>query len=329
MSLRWPGLLAALLVVPLLVGLYVRLQRRRAAQTAALAASGLVSTGPAVRLGRNRHLPFLLYLAAVAILLFALARPQTSVAVPRRTGTVILAFDVSNSMTADDLEPTRLDAAKLAARSFVEDQPSSIEIGVVAFGDGALVTQTPTTERAEVLAAIERLAPLGGTAVGLGIFTALDAIVDEPIDLTTEDLDGDLDEVAMGYHGSATIVVLSDGENTQGPDPLEIAQLAANAGVHIATIGVGGTDGAIIEIDGFQVATALDEELLSGIAETTGGTYHRAEDAAALRDVYSSIDLRITVDGKQREITGLLAGVGVGLLLSGGALAMRWFGRIV
>jgi Ca-activated chloride channel family protein len=251
------------------------------------------------------------------------------VSLPRREGTVILAFDVSSSMRADDLAPSRLDAAKVAARRFVERRPGNVEVGVVAFGDAALLTQAPTDDPAAVLAAIDRLAPLGGTAAGLGIFTALDAVSEEPITLDDEALAGDLTAVDIGYLGSTTIVLLSDGENTRGPDPLQVAQLAANAGVHITTIGVGSEAGAVVDVDGFQVATVLDEAMLQGVADTTGGTYHRATDAESLADVYDDIDLRLTTEREAREVTDLFAATGIGLLVVGAALSMRWWGRVV
>jgi Ca-activated chloride channel family protein len=329
MSFTWPAALLALAIVPLLVALHVGVERRRATRAAALAAAGLVVTHTGAGIGRRRHLAFAVTTLAVSVLLVGVARPRSSVAVPHRTGTVVLAFDVSNSMRADDLQPTRLDAAKAAARAFVEDQPSDIEIGVVAFGDGALVSQRPTSVQADVLAAIDRLEPLGGTAIGPGIFQALNAVSPNPIDLTDQDLSGPLDDVDIGYLGWSTIVLLSDGENTRGPDPLALAGLAANAGVHVTTIGIGSPQGAVIDIDGYQVATTLDEGLLQQIATTTGGTYHRAEDAASLAEVYRSIDLRLTTKGEEHEITDLFSVTGLGLLLAGAALTVRWTGRVV
>ena len=157
MTLIWPMMLVALTAVPALVVGYVALQRQRARRAAALAASGLSMNGAGRRIGAKRHVPFALLLASVTVMLFALARPEATLATPRRIGTVVLAFDVSNSMLADDIEPTRIVASQNAAKAFVEAQPSTIEIGVVAFGNGAFVTQVPTRERADVLAAIGRL----------------------------------------------------------------------------------------------------------------------------------------------------------------------------
>ena len=210
---------------------------RRAAAPArsrvdALAASGLVVTAGSRRLGRRRHVPFGLLLAALAVMIFALSRPQATLASSRASGTVILVFDVSNSMGADDVEPTRLAAAQDAARRFVEAQPSTVDIGVVAFGDGALVTQQPTDDHAEILAAIGRLKPGGGTSLGQGMLVALSAIAGEPVALPDPEQPS---PPPVGYLPSATIVLLSDGEDTGGPDPAAAAQLAADAGVHVST----------------------------------------------------------------------------------------------
>jgi Ca-activated chloride channel family protein len=268
--------------------------------------------------------PFAVSLAAVALMLVGFARPEMVIDLPRSEGTVILAFDVSNSMLADDLAPSRIEAAKEAARGFVEGQPPAIEIGVVAFSDGGLVTQPPTGERAEVLAAIDRLSAQGGTSLGQGIFTALNAIAGGTIA-------GDTAEVAeldIGYHGSAAIVLLSDGEDTTGLDPLATADLAATAGVRIFPIGIGSAGGALVELDGFTVATRLDEPTLEAVAASTGGAYYRAEDAAELAQVYDTIDLQLTIEGEKTEVTGIAAGLAVFLLLIGAGLSMAWFGRV-
>src|SRR4051794_39431849 len=181
MSFLWPGVLILLLGVPLVVVGYVRLLRRRSERAAALAAQGFVPNASARRLRKVRHLPPVLFLVAVVVLLVAFARPEVSVGLPHREGTVILAFDVSNSMLAKDLQPTRMDAAKAAAKQFVDAQPGEIKIGIVAFNNGALITQQPTTTRADTLSAIDRLSPTGATSLGQGIFTALSAIAGRPL----------------------------------------------------------------------------------------------------------------------------------------------------
>ncbi len=188
MTFLWPQALLLLLAAPLLVTAYLSLARRQDRRAAELAAQGFAPTPAARRARRLRHVPFALFLGALVLLVVAFGRPEVSVGLPRLEGTVILAFDVSNSMRAEDLEPTRIEAAKPAARAFVERQPDSVEIGVVAFSDGGLVTQPPTTTKADVLAAIDRLSPLGATSLGQGLFTAINAIAGDPISVDPDAL---------------------------------------------------------------------------------------------------------------------------------------------
>jgi Ca-activated chloride channel family protein len=329
MSFVWPGMLALLVVVPLAVVVYLRVDRGRRARAAGLAAMGFAPTSAARRPRRTRHVPAMLFLAALAVMAVAFARPQLRVGLPHREGTVILAFDVSNSMLATDLQPTRMDAAKTAAKEFVDKQPSTIKIGVVAFNNGALITQQPTSDRSEALSAIDRLTSAGATSLGQGIFASLSAIAGEPLSLPKDASPDDVANVDIGYYGSSAIVLLSDGENTAGPDADAVAQLASTAGVHIFPIGIGSTEGTVLQIDGFSVATKLDEPILKQIASVTNGTYFNAKDSATLSQIYRSIDLRTVTDPKETEVTALFAGVSTLLLLAGGILSMLWFGRLV
>jgi Ca-activated chloride channel family protein len=325
MTFRYPLMLAvAAVLTAAAVVAYVQLQRRRAAT---LSASGLGLTGAGRRAGASRHLPYAIFLAAVPLLLVALARPQATIELPRAAGTVILVFDVSNSMAADDLEPTRLAAAQAAAVEFVRAQPDSIDVGVVMFGQQALTTQRPSGDHARAIAAIGRLRTGGGTSLGQAVLAALTAIVGRPVRLP----DGDAVEppADLGYWGSATIVIFSDGEETGGPDAEAAADMAAVAGVRIETVGIGTARGATVEVDGYQLATALDEELLTTMAALTGGSYHRAGDPAALHEVTESIDLRVYAEERSVELTALLAGAALLLLTIGGVLMTRTYGRIV
>lgn len=323
MSFRYPLLLllAAIVVVALVLG-YRWLHRRRE-QT--LAAAGLrpVTTGRPWR----RHIPPALFIAALALLLVGLSRPEATVAVPRVSGTVILALDVSNSMTATDADPSRLGAAQSAATGFVQAQPDTVEIGVVAFDQGALTTHEPTHDHAQTIAAINGLHPAGGTSLGQAILAALAAIVGH--DVALPDPDSSSPPPNLGYWGSATIVLISDGEDNAGPDALAAAQLAADAGVHVDTIGVGTAAGTTITVDGYQVATALNEDLLQQIAQTTTGSYHAAGDPAAMSAVYRSLDLRITTKPELVELTGVAALAAVLLLTLGAVLSINRYGRIL
>ncbi|MEU4688148.1 VWA domain-containing protein [Actinoplanes sp. NPDC023714] len=309
-------LVAAVLVTAGAVYGYVALQRRRAA---ALSAAGF---GSMVGGGLRRHLPYALLLAALPVMLIGLARPQAQVAVPRVSGTVLLAFDVSNSMSATDVAPSRLAAAQAAATGFVEEQPDTVDVGVLVFGDQALLTQEPTDDHAAAVAAIQRVKASGGTSLGQAILVGLGTITGKPVSLESTQAD-------LGYWPSATMVVFSDGEETGGPDVQAAAELAAAAGVHIQTVGVGTAQGGTVEVDGFQLGTALDESLLTAVAQVTGGTYHAAGDAAVLADTTKSIDLRLTTEKEPLELTAPFAAAALLLLTLGGLLGTRWHGRIV
>jgi Ca-activated chloride channel homolog len=357
MHFVWPHLLALLIIVPLLVMLYSRMMQQRASRVAELAAKGFSPNAAALKLGKRRHIPFAFFLLGLTMLIGSLARPQTTVSIPNREGTVILAFDVSNSMRADDLKPTRMEAAKVAARAFIARQPSNIKLGVVALSDGSLITQQPTFDRESVLSAVNRLTAQGATSLGRGLLTALGSIAGKPIkftpssedpnaptpDATTTDTtvadtgtanidaapEGSIDSVDIGYFGSAAIVLLSDGENTATPDPLEVAKLSSTAGVKIYTVGVGSGEETVIDIDGFKVATALDEEMLQGIAKFSDGSYFRADDAETLSKIYSSIKLEWKSTPQRTEVTALAAGLSAIALAIGSLLSLLWFGRLV
>ena len=328
MSFLWPLMLFSLLLVPLLVGLYFRLLRQQRQATAGLGTLGVVRTSSGKGIGRRRHIPPAIFLTGLVLLLLAAARPEMTVSLPRVEGTVILAIDVSNSMNADDLEPTRIEAARAAAQAFVENQPSTIRIGVVAFSGGGVVVQPPTDNQADVLATIDRLTPQGGTSLGQGIFSSLNAIAGEAIAIEAAALEESIETVQVGSYPSAVIVLLSDGENTEPPDPLEIAQVAAEANVRIFPVGIGSPEGAVVEVDGFNILTQLNEARLQEIASLTNGVYYRAEDAESLREIYETIDLQLAVRGEKMEITSLVAGLSILLFLIGGALSLFWFGRV-
>ena len=326
MTLTWPWMLVGLLVLPVLVVAYRRLLAGRAARLRAMAAEGLVVVE---RRDRLRHVGPALLLGALALLVLALTRPVASVSEPHREGTVVLAFDVSNSMAATDLKPTRLEAAKAAARGFVGAQPPSVHIAVVAFGGSGVVTQRPTDDRTAVLAAIARLKPQSDTSLAGGILGGLSAIAGRPVHAPSDTETGATDETPIGYYSGTAIVLLTDGENTSGADPQSLADLASAAGVRIDPVGLGTPAGTVIEVDGFSIATALDEPVLRQIADTTGGTYRRASDAATLAAVYDSIQLQWTTRSVPHEITSLVAGVAALLLLAGATVTVLRQGRVV
>jgi Ca-activated chloride channel family protein len=321
-------MLFTLLLLPLLVWLYFRLLRRRKRSVAQLGPLAVAQDSSQRSVGKRRHIPPLLFLFGLALLLLGLARPQMIVNLPRVEGTVILAFDVSHSMAAADLEPSRIAAAKSAARSFVEKQPSTIKIGVVAFSNGGLVVQQPTADQTAVLATIDRLSPQGGTSLGHGIFTSLNAIAGEAIALEETSLEESAVALQIDDYSSAVIVLLTDGENTGAPEPLDVAQVAAEAGVRVYPVGIGSPEGTIIEIDGFNILTQLDEPALQQIASVTNGTYYHAADKDSLNTIYDNVDLQFTISGEKMEITSIIAGVSLLFILAAAALSLLWFGRI-
>ena len=336
MTFLWPAVLLLLAAIPVGSLLAVGLDRRRRRRVTAPGGMGIVraTTGRARRL---RRIPAALFLAGFAVMVVALARPQGVVSLPRQEGTVILAFDVSGSMAADDLKPTRIAAAKAAATDFVQQEPSSVAIGVVAFSDSGLAVQAPTNDQASVLSAIARLAPERGTSLGEGIRASLQAIslaesppaqnyyssrtpAPSPTSTPTP--------VPAGTHASAVVVLLSDGENNESPDPATAAQAAADQGIRIFTVGLGSPAGTTVNLDGFQVHTQLNESLLQQIADTTQGSYFRAEDAAQLHSIYANLDTRLIVEPQKIEITSLFAGAGILLLAAGGMTSLLWLGRL-
>jgi Ca-activated chloride channel family protein len=330
MSLGSPWRLILLAAVPALIAAYWWMQRRRSERAARLASEGLVPTPAAKRTRWRRHLPFALFVTAIGLVAFALARPTMTITLPEREGTVVLAFDVSNSMRAKDLQPTRIEAAKKAALGFVDRQPKTIKIGVVAFGDSAVTVLRPSNNKEEVSAAIKRLSVSGGTSLGQGLYTSLSAIAGKPLTLDESALGSDSGgDVAIGYFGSSAIVLLSDGENTSELDPFKLADVASAAGVKVHAIGVGTKEGTVVQIDGFNIATALDAATLQKIADVTDGSYSEASNAPALANVYKSVDLEFKHVKKPREMTAAFALVGALLLAAGSTLSILWQGRVV
>lgn len=327
MTFIWPWMLLSLLLVPLLVGGYIWLYTKKRQSLTDLGPLGLVKNRTGERLGVRTHIPLWLYLLGISVLLFSLSRPEVVVELPRIEGTVILAFDVSNSMAADDFEPSRMEAAKIAARNFVENQPGTIQLGVVAFSNGGLVVQPPTDDQTAVLDTIDRLNPQGATSLGQGIFSALNAIAGEALEIDLTGFEEGV-PVDIGKFPSAVILLLTDGENTSNLDPLKIAQIAAEAGVRIFPVGIGSQEGAILQIEGFSVSTQLDELMLQDIASLTNGSYFRAEDEESLHEIYENVDLHLTISGENTEVTAIFTFVGLLFFLVGGIFAMIWFGRM-
>jgi Ca-activated chloride channel family protein len=325
-----------LLLLPLLpsgIGLLLVLDGHRARQAAQFGYLRLSAAAPPPRVAFRRRLVGACFLAGLATLILAMARPQSVVSLPVSEGTVILAFDVSGSMAADDLKPTRLEAAKAAARDFVRRQPDSVVIGVVAFSDSGFAVQAPSNNPDTVLTAINRLAPQRGTSVGRGILDSLQAIATAQGDPARGFYNNRVDPSAAptpippGAFSSASIVLLTDGENNERPDPLAAASLAAELGVRIYPIGIGTEAGTTITVEGFTVRSRLDPELLAQIAALTGGEMFAADSGEQLQAIYDKIHPNITLKEQTTEMTAILGGFGLLLLLMGGLASLAWNGR--
>ncbi len=335
MTFIWPTMLWFLLVLPLFILLYLRLQRRRRRLAANAGTLGLVQGSSGRPVGARRHVPAMLFLAGLVVLVVALARPQAVVSLPRIQGTVILDFDVSGSMAATDIQPTRMEAAKAAAEGFVDKQPSGILIGVVAFSDSGFSVQVPTDQKEAVMAAIARLQPSRGTSLANGILISLNAIATANKAPETHYYSNETPQptptptpVPQGTYTPAVIVLITDGENNQSPDPLQAAQTAADRGVRIYTVGIGSAAGADLTIDGFVVHTQLNEDLLQQISQITSGTYYNAQSAQDLKKIYNSIDPQLVIKAQKMEVTSLFAGASMVFLLAGGIFSLLWFSRL-
>ena len=324
MSFIWPLVLLSLLALPVCAYMYTRLQRRRSAAATGLGSLGAQAAGTAALAGRRRHIPPIILLAGVALLAVATARPQLELPVPRLEGTVVLAMDVSASMAADDVLPTRMEAAKLAAKSLAERRPGSAKMGVVAFGEGGLIVQPPTDDDEALNATIDRLVPQSGTSLGRGMLTALNLVAPEQ---GMGQADGTDDSSSRGAFAPAIIVMLTDGENTEPPDPAEVAQMAIERGVRVYTVGVGTEQGTAVEVDGFSLFTQLNEPVLQQVSLLAEGGYFRLDDTDDIPSVYEDLETEFVVESEKVEVTSAVGGIGALLLLAGGALSLFWFGR--
>lgn len=335
MSFIWPLGLFSLALIPILIGLYLAMQARRRRIAAKYGSLGFIQAPSGRGIGAIRHVPPMLLLAGLSLLMVASARPQTQMAVPRIEGTVMLAFDVSGSMAADDIKPTRMEAAKAAARQFIEQQPTTVKVGVVAFSDSGFAVQAPTNEKDQILASINRLAPERGTSLANGIAVALRTIVTANKDDSTHFYTNITPEptttpapLPEGRYDSAIIVLLSDGENNEQPDPMGAVKAAADRGVRIYTVGLGSPAGTQVHVNGFTVHTQLDEATLQQIAKMTGGEYYNATSAQDLSKIYDNLDPQLTIEPENIEVTSIFAGASGVVLLLGGLLSLLWFSRL-
>jgi len=281
------------------------------------------------------------------MLIVASARPAALVRLPVQQRTIILAMDVSGSMRATDVAPSRLIASQQAAKAFLADLPRGVQIGVVAFAATASLVQPPTSNRDDVRAAIDRFQLQRGTATASGIIVALAAIFPDaginvsdaiygsafgrsrPLDPERKSEQKEFTPVAPGSYPSAAIILLTDGQRTTGPDPMDAAKMAADRGVRVFTVGVGTPQGAIIGFEGWSFHARLDEETLKAIADTTRGEYFYAGSAPDLHKIYRALNARLVFERQQTEISALFSAAAAVLLLAGASLSLLWFNRVV
>ena len=337
----WPTMLWLLLAVPLLVGGYLWLLGRRKKTALRYANLALVKQAMGKSAGWKRHVPPALLLLAVTVLLLASARPAAVITLPSQQETIVLAMDVSGSMRAADVQPNRLVASQVAAKAFVAELPRSVRVAVVQFAGTAAVVQPPTNSRDDVYAAIDRFQLQRGTATGSGIVLSLATIFPEAgIDLSqitgqkamppgpNDKPKPEFTPVEPGSYSSAAIIMLTDGQRTTGPDPLDAARMAAERGVRVYTVGIGTKDGETIGFEGWSMRVRLDEDALKAVANLTRADYFYAGTAEDLKKVYQSLSTRLVVEKKETEISALFAVVGALLVAAAAALSVAWFGRV-
>jgi Ca-activated chloride channel family protein len=351
MNFLAPQLLLGLLLIPVAIGFYLWAQRRRSKYAVRFTNLALLSNLAPRRPSWRRHLPPVLYLGAIAALLIGLARPTMVVQVPREDATVILTMDVSGSMRATDVSPTRLDAAKASALSFIDQLPENVRVGVVAFASEPVTLVNPTTDRTQTKSAINSLTARDGTAMGDALMQVLDIAEKIQKDNASETPDASAapgasaapdPTAAPGSSSSPTTgtdkplvaaILLSDGANSVGQaQPLDAAQRAKTLGVPIYTIALGTPDGTVDVQDNFGQNVTLnvppDTQTLQQIASITGGQAFDAPTAAQLASVYDNLQSRIGYTEQRQEVTFALVGAGLLLVIVGAGLSAVWFGRL-
>jgi len=356
MSFVWPQYLWLLLIVPALVAAYIAVLRRKK-EAVRYANVGLVKAaiGPAQRF--RRHVPPLLFLLALIGVLIAVARPSAIVTLPSDARTLIMAMDVSLSMRATDVDPSRIVAAQTAAKEFVKDLPPDIKCGIVTFAGTAVLVQPPTQNREDLIAAIDRFELQRHTAIGSGIIVSLATLFpEEGIDLEQhlfgygfgsrdsrqkgkdKEKDGErklktekkeVKAVPAGSYKSAAIILLTDGRRTTGPDPMDAARMAADHGVRVFTVGFGSNAGGSVDIDGMSIYMRFDEESLKGIAGITQAEYFHAASAQDLKKIYESLNTKFALERKETEISALFAAAAALLAVASAVLSLLWFNRLV
>jgi Ca-activated chloride channel family protein len=345
MTFFWPQMLWLLVTVPALVGVYLYLLGRKRKAAVRYASLSLVKSALGPGRGFKRHVPPLLLLLAWTVTVVAAARPAAIVMLPSQRGTVLLAMDVSGSMRAADVDPDRMTASQEAAKAFVTSQPRTTRVGVVAFAGTAMLVQAPTLDREEVIAAIDRFQLQRGTNIGAGMLVSMQTIFpDDVFDLgprffnqgprgaplgEAAPTEPQFSPVEPGSYTSAVIVLLTDGQATTGPNPIDVARMAADRGVRVYTVGFGSRAGETVGFGGMSMRVQLDEETLRQVAEITRAQYFHAASSTDLNKIYGSLTSQFMLEREETEITAFFAvAAGVFMLLAAG-LSMVWFSRIL
>jgi Ca-activated chloride channel family protein len=343
MMFLWHHALWLMLALPALAGAYVVLLRRKNQAALRYAGFDLVREAVGTTQRYRPHIAPLLLLLGLAALLLAVARPVLVITSPSDRGTVVLLMDVSLSMAATDVPPTRLAAARAAAMTFVKAQPPDVHIGIVAFGGHADLVQPPTSNRADVMAALDRLELQRFTAIGTGLIAALLTIVPSADIGEGHDIFGtgraprrtyDVPAhsapkpVRPGSYLSAAVILVSDGVGTMGVPPVTAARMAADLGIRVFTVGVGTLYGGVANTEGWPpIHAEFNEKILKEIADVTRGEYFEARTADKLTKIYEGLGRRVVVERRDREITVLFAAIGVLLALASAVLSLLWSNR--
>ena len=318
MSFAAPIYLLTLALVPVAAILYVRADRRRRAGAALFALPALMPSVAPSRPGFRRHLPLALYGVALTAVALALARPEATVAVPEERAAVVLATDISGSMEARDVSPSRIEAARRAALDFVAQAPGGLRVGVVAFNHTVRAIEPPRADHDDVRAMLERLRPSGGTATGDGLAAA--------VGMLGRERPGD------GRRPPAAVILLSDGTSTHGRDPIPVARDAAKRRIPIYTVAFG-TDSGTIQVrrpDGSTVTRPVppDRDAMRRIATISGARTFSADAVDELAGVYERLGSQVATKKERREVTAAFVGGAAAFLLAGGAMSLRWFRRL-
>ncbi|MBI4672032.1 MAG: VWA domain-containing protein [Chloroflexi bacterium] len=306
------------LLLPLLLG-YIVAQRRRRKFALRYASVELVRASKRGR-GWRRHIPPFLFLAMFAALIFGLMKPAILVREPSDEGIVIVTLDVSASMWATDMYPSRMEAAKQAAQVFVNELPEKMRIGVVSFSETSYLNQVPTTNRSQVAKAIKKLEPRSGTAIGNGLITSFDAVYGA--------MGSELPQVDKGIYAPAVIVLLTDGENTDGPPPLEVVDQAITHGIRVYTIGVGSPESVTIKRGNAAIQARLDEDTLKQIAQMTDAKYYNAATEKDLRAVYQNLTTQLVTRIQPHDISFMFIALGFFLGVVALAFSLLWSNRL-